>query len=261
MNRPARLQRADTHAHVMSAVVTRHGRPVVTPLPAPAPPHRAIYVPPPPPTQAKPHGRHEGKPHPGHPGGSHHGHKSHHGSASPKCPPAQHLRPAPTAPRVMRPDGDMLLLPGELWFGAGTAQGPKLRTLLGSCVAVTLWHPQRKLGGMCHYMLPDRKREASEPRDGRYGVEALAMLADAITRAGASPREFEAHLYGGADTMPDEAASKLNIGERNIETGWTLIDHYGFELVGVDVGENMPRTVTLDLGCGEVVMRRGGHRT
>jgi chemotaxis protein CheD len=154
----------------------------------------------------------------------------------------------------------MLLLPGELWFGQSSPQGPRLRTLLGSCVAVTLWHPTRKLGGMCHYMLPERKRDPSEPRDGRYGVEALSMLADAITRAGASPREFVAHLYGGADTMPDEAASKLNIGERNIELGWTLLDHYGFELVGVDVGENMPRTVTLDLASGEVTMRRGGSR-
>jgi chemotaxis protein CheD len=249
MNRPARLQRADSHAHVMGSVVTSHGRPVVPQATVPG--HPAIYVPPPPLAQAKPHGRHEGKPHPGHHG--HHGHPAHKGH------PIKHVRPVPAAPRAARPDGDMLLLPGELWFGAGTPKGPRLRTLLGSCVAVTLWHPTRKLGGMCHYMLPERKRDADEPRDGRYGVEALSMLADAISRAGASPKEFVAHLYGGADTMPDEAASKLNIGERNIELGWTLIDHYGFELVGVDVGENMPRTVTLDLATGEVTMRRGGN--
>ena len=42
------------------------------------------------------------------------------------------------------------LLPGELYFG----QRHLLKTLLGSCVAITLWHPQRQLGGMCHFLLP-----------------------------------------------------------------------------------------------------------
>jgi chemotaxis protein CheD len=154
----------------------------------------------------------------------------------------------------------LLLMPGDLWFGSGDAHGPRLRTLLGSCVAVTLWHPARKVGGMCHYMLPERRRVAGAPRDGRYGDEAFAMLVDAIARAGAPASEFIAHLYGGADTMPDDNGAKLGIGERNIELGWTLIDRHGFQLEGVDVGENMPRTVSLDLATGEVQMRRGGAR-
>jgi chemotaxis protein CheD len=54
-----------------------------------------------------------------------------------------------------------------------------------------------------------------------------------------------AHLYGGADTMSGSARLKFNIGERNIEQGWSLIDHYGFQLDGVDVGEDMPRMVAL----------------
>ena len=55
------------------------------------------------------------------------------------------------------------------------------------------------------------------------------------------------------------AKVKLNIGERNIEQGWTLIDKYGFQLDGVDVGDNVPRTVMLDCGTGTVEIRRSNR--
>lgn len=148
----------------------------------------------------------------------------------------------------------VFLMPGQLYFGN---QAATIRTLLGSCVAITLWHAARRVGGMCHFLLPSRTRPPATPLDGRYGDEALEMMLAALRRTGLAAGEFEAHLYGGADTMPDGAGIKLNVGERNIEQGWTLIDRHGFALQGVDVGENVPRTVQLTLATGEVLMRRG----
>ena len=149
---------------------------------------------------------------------------------------------------------DVMLMPGELFFGEKI---PCLRTLLGSCVAVTLWNPKRRIGGMCHFLLPTRTRPPHAPRDGKYGDEAIGMMVDAIRRAGTRPQDYEAHLYGGADTMPDIERAMRYVGERNIETGWRLIDQFGFNLVGVDVGENVPRVVRMNLLTGEVEMRRG----
>ncbi|OYT88431.1 MAG: chemotaxis protein [Burkholderiales bacterium PBB6] len=149
---------------------------------------------------------------------------------------------------------ELNLMPGELFFGAGV---PSLRTLIGSCVAVTLWNPRHRIGGMCHYLLPNRQRPANEPRDGKFGDEAIGMLVDALKRAGTKPADFEAHIYGGADTMPELERTNRNIGERNIEMGWSLIDQFGFGLVGVDVGDNVPRIVRMSLIDGSVEMRRG----
>lgn len=153
-----------------------------------------------------------------------------------------------------KPGQALNLLAGQLYFGHEAAS---IKTLLGSCVAVTLWHPGKRIGGMCHFLLPGRTRAAGSPRDGRFGDETLEMLVEALKRAGTKPQEFEAHLYGGADTMPDQTGVKFNVGERNIERGWTLIDQYGFALQGVDVGDSVPRNVSLTLATGEVVMRRG----
>lgn len=168
-------------------------------------------------------------------------------------------RPAPLPPPAAPPaaaEHDVVLMPGQLYFGA---RARSVRTLVGSCVAITLWHPVRRLGGMCHYLLPSRRANGQGDLDGRYGDEAVAMMVKALQRANTDPQDYQAHLYGGADTMPDQAEAKLGIGERNIEQGWTLIDRWGFQLIGVDVGETVPRQIHLDIASGDVQMRRGGR--
>ncbi len=45
----------------------------------------------------------------------------------------------------------VVLRPGDFHFGGGHT---RISTLLGSCVSITLWHPRRLIGGMCHYMMP-----------------------------------------------------------------------------------------------------------
>ena len=149
---------------------------------------------------------------------------------------------------------DLNLLAGQLYFGD---QATVVRTLLGSCVGITLWHPRRRVGGMCHFLLPQRSRDSGTTRDGRFGDEALEILVESLLRIGTRPAEYDAHLYGGADAIPDAAKVKLNIGERNIEKGWALIEHYGFQLRNVDVGDRVPRTVQLSLADGAVLKRRG----
>lgn len=165
--------------------------------------------------------------------------------------PTQHHGPAWQVPAAA---GDhLVLMPGQMHFGATAAS---VRTLLGSCVAVTLWHPTKRIGGMCHYLLPTRNRRTGDTSDGRYGDEALEAMVHLLRKAGTEPSDYHAHLYGGADTMPDGAGLKFNVGERNIEQGFSLVDRYGFQIQGVDVGEDVPRSVHLVLATGAVDMRR-----
>ncbi len=69
--------------------------------------------------------------------------------------------------------GDIIsrfLNPGEFFFCESNCQ---IHTLLGSCIAITLWHPILKIGGMCHFVLPGRRSPAGVLRadsklKGRY---------------------------------------------------------------------------------------------
>lgn len=152
---------------------------------------------------------------------------------------------------------ELVLMPGQMYFGGRAAS---IRTLLGSCLSITLWHPGRRIGGMCHFLLPSRTRKPGEPLDGRYGDEAMEAMMAMLGLTQTQPSEYVAHLYGGADTMPEGGGLRFNVGERNIEQGWKLVDQYGFQLEGIDVGEDVPRTVQLDVATGAVDMRRGsGH--
>jgi chemotaxis protein CheD len=153
-----------------------------------------------------------------------------------------------------QPGADVNLLAGQLCFGPGPR---RIHTLLGSCVALALWNPRHRIGGMCHFMLPSRIHQPGQPLDARFGEEAVHLLVEAIRATGTKPADYETHLYGGADTLPGTHGVKFNIGERNIEMGWTLIEHHGFPLVNVDVGDHMPRKVALDLHTGDVAAHRG----
>ncbi len=182
---------------------------------------------------------------------------------APAAPPRAIPAPPPGAPTGSywqlgaRPGEDVFLMPGQLHFGQ---QAGSIKTLLGSCVAVTLWHPTKRLGGMCHFLLPSRTRSGGDTLDGRYGDEALETLLEHIRRSRTAPEEYHAHLYGGADTLPEGTNLRFNVGERNIEAGWHFVDRWGFQLQGVDVGEDVPRSVTLTLATGEVEIRRGQGR-
>lgn len=187
--------------------------------------------------------------------------------ARPAAPPVRRPAAPPPAPAPAAKSGgdghwqvrgtpgqNLVLMPGQMHLGQQVAS---LRTLLGSCVAITLWHPLKRIGGMCHFLLPKRMRRDGDAPDGRYGDEAVAEMVRTLTALQTKPQDYVAHLYGGADTMSGVSAARFNIGERNIEQGWALIDQYGFQLDGVDVGEDIPRTVSLTLASGAVTMRRG----
>lgn len=68
---------------------------------------------------------------------------------------------------------EIFLKSGDFYFGD---ESTRLRTLLGSCVSNTMWHPARLIGGLCHYLLPSRDGASATTLDGRYAKEALQML-------------------------------------------------------------------------------------
>lgn len=162
---------------------------------------------------------------------------------------------------------EVTLQPGQWWFG-GTAT--RVRTVLGSCVAVTLWHPRWCVGGMCHYMLPDRgaadgatalddRRINETGRDGRYGDEALAQLMREVERVGSAPGEYEAKLFGGGRmfhaALTERGGGVLQVSGRNVQAGRELLLRHGFACKAEHVGGYGHREVLLDLPNGHVWVR------
>lgn len=167
-----------------------------------------------------------------------------------------------------RPDYviEIFLQPGEFYFGD---EGTRIRTLLGSCVSVTLWHPQRHIGGMCHYMLPSRGGVNATAPDGRYADEAMRLFLREIATHGTHPPEYEVKLFGGGNMFPRQTAKWKknrpaagpipvgyeNISRRNIEAGRALMEQHGFRIKTENVGGNGRRHVIFDVWSGHVWVR------
>jgi chemotaxis protein CheD len=149
---------------------------------------------------------------------------------------------------------DIFLQPGDLYFGNRDA---RLRTLLGSCVAITIWHPRLLIGGMCHYLLPEyRQRNSGESLDGRYANEAMLMFMQKLNNAGTHPSEYEVNMFGGSNQFPgQEAKNGLSVPDKNIQAGKSLLSQHGFILKSGNFGGTGHRNVVLELWSGQVWMQ------
>jgi chemotaxis protein CheD len=148
---------------------------------------------------------------------------------------------------------DIFLQPGEWYFGD---RNTRIRTLLGSCVAITLWHPSLQLGGMCHFLLPTRSGPAMLEADGRYGDEAMTLLVDAAIARGTRPQEYEAKVFGGGDMFGSRLSiGALDIGGRNIDAAKRLLERHGVVSKASSVGNRGYRNVFLDVATGHVWVR------
>ena len=152
----------------------------------------------------------------------------------------------------LEPVIDIFLQPGDCWFGGADT---RIRTLLGSCVAITLWNPKQKLGAMCHIMLPQRApTKKQEGLDGRYADEAVALMLKDIKRAGCRPIDFEAKLFGGGSMLSLSAIDGI-LPERNIEIAKKLIHDAGWSLMAEHTGGKGSRQIRFDIATGDVWIR------
>lgn len=147
---------------------------------------------------------------------------------------------------------EIFLHPGELYYG----RAPTIvSTLLGSCVAVTLWHPKELLGGMCHIVLPESG--AGIACDMKYGDCALAEFSKQAIKFSTKTEDYVVNVYGGSDMFPDmKKSAGMKIGERNIEKVNQLLQLYKFKVNEIDTGGTSSRKIKLDLSDGSVTTRK-----
>jgi len=154
---------------------------------------------------------------------------------------------------------EIFLQPGEFYFGE---ERTRIRTLLGSCVAITLWHPKLHIGGMSHYMLSSRPRpKKDEALNGRYAVEVMEMFMRELKRSHTKPREYQVKIFGGGCMFEHrgkegKTRNTIGISERNVRAGRELVTRYGFTFAAEDLGGNGHRNVVLDLWSGDVWVKR-----
>lgn len=133
---------------------------------------------------------------------------------------------------------------------------------LGSCVAVFLYDPETRVGGLAHILLPSAPGAATE-RAGRYAPTAVAAMIDESLRRGARRVALLAKVTGGSRMFAFEAdAGRPSIGDRNVEAALRALDDARVAVVATDVGGESGRTVVASLEDGSLTIKtvRGSPR-
>lgn len=129
---------------------------------------------------------------------------------------------------------------------------------LGSCVGVTLYDKQNKIGALAHIMLPcfssAVKENLKENMKFRYADYALPYMLDKMIFMGSDKKNIVAKIIGGA-SMFRRKSSTLNIGEKNVDAVRKFLKDNFIKVQAEEVGGDMGRTIFFDLDSGIVVMK------
>ena len=126
---------------------------------------------------------------------------------------------------------------------------------LGSCVAVIAYDPISKGGGLLHMMLPESQisPEKAIAQPAMFADTGLPLLFRSLDGVKVDPSRLLLFVAGGASVLCSNDTFK--IGERNIRATADYLSQHGFVVRHSAVGGTINRTVHLNLGTSEVILK------
>ena len=128
-----------------------------------------------------------------------------------------------------------------------------IKTSLGSCVAVCLYSPSGKVGGMQHLMMPKAPENKAYIKKAKYADTGIAELYKLLNGLCGSPKQdLVAKIFGGAKVLPHVRA---NIGADNVESVRSILNDMGITIVASQTGGEKGYKIEFDLSTGKVECR------
>jgi len=149
---------------------------------------------------------------------------------------------------------EVFLRPGEYFVGDA---GNRVRTVLGSCVSITIWHPLLRTGAMSHFLLPTRGHVTTTSPDGRYADEVLWLMLQELTIRDVPRTQCEAKIFGGGNMFPLHATrGRMNVGKNNGRAARELLIACGIPIVSESLFGEGHREIIFDISTGGVRSRQ-----
>jgi chemotaxis protein CheD len=149
--------------------------------------------------------------------------------------------------------------PAETTVGMGQAvfatEPSRLTTILGSCVAVTLYSSRRRLGMLSHIVLPKSRNGVDNP--AKYADTAIPHMLSALRCEGVGPKDLIAKIAGGACMFGDNQLCR--IGDSNVQAAIQALEDAGISVTASDVGGRCGRRVSFDLATGIISISSVGR--
>ena len=129
---------------------------------------------------------------------------------------------------------------------------------LGSCIGLSAYDPEARLGGLLHFMLPESAIDAGRARSSpfMFADTGIPLLLDRMYARGAVKRRLLLHAAGAARMFDPHGV--FEIGTRNHLAVRRILWKAGVLLHGEAVGGAESRTMRLEIGTGRVWFHQGG---
>jgi len=151
------------------------------------------------------------------------------------------------------------LQPGEIHFSEETYQ---VTTILGSCLAVTMWNPTLRMGAICHALLPvcPKPEKCSKQCEDRFRyVECtISWMIEQFQERAIDLTEIECKVFGGGDMFPLSAqeGKKINVGKQNAAIALKILRQEGLRVISQDLEGCQGRKIIFNTENGEVLLKR-----
>ena len=145
---------------------------------------------------------------------------------------------------------DHFLYPGAIYAQKGECV---VTTILGSCVAVCLWDPVLKIGGINHYMLALWNGEGLP--SPKYGNIAITKLIEKMLNIGSRRKNLKAKVFGGAQVL-QSTIGLLNVSQRNITLAKKMLQEERIPIITSDLGGSLGRKIIFNTESGKVLLKK-----
>lgn len=127
-------------------------------------------------------------------------------------------------------------------------------TVLGSCVAVTMYSPKMGVGAICHAMLPNNPKQ---DKSLLYVEAAVRFLYRKMEEYGVKG-DMVIKLFGGAQVLDgsDYGEGRRTVGEQNIMQAKKILDDLGLSIESADIGGKHGRKLFFSIKTGKVYMHK-----
>jgi chemotaxis protein CheD len=127
---------------------------------------------------------------------------------------------------------------------------------LGSCIAVTLYDPVARVGGLIHYMLPSSSIDTAKAREtpAMFADTGIPLLLRELIKLGADSKRLAAHLAGGSQILDPQGL--FAIGKRNYIAAKSLLWKAGILVRGEAVGGTITRSFGVQIDTGQTWLKQ-----
>ena len=126
----------------------------------------------------------------------------------------------------------------------------QLSAVLGSCIAVTLYHPHLKTGIMAHVVLPNSAGNKKLP--GKFADTAIPYMLEILKNSGVPSMGLVAKIAGGSTMFGNAGLQALT--DSVVAALLQALDQSHLPVFGKHIGGDKGRRATFDTDTGRMTI-------